>query len=141
MFMTVTDIFLRNIFMIFLPGVFELTQFLLCMIVFCAAAYAQDNGAHVCIDVIYGVLPRVGKWVISLVSSIFFLAINIVMTYFVFQLALAQIERGDFTSSLEIPWWTVSMLASVGMFLFTLSVVCDLIFIIKDKGVLTIDAS
>ena len=140
MFLIVADIILRNTLFIFIPGVFELTQILLTMIVFFAVAYAHDNGEHVVIDVIYENMPRLGKWIFSLLSSMLYLGINAVLTWYVMQFGVAQIARGDYTSTLQVPLWPISMLGAVGMLLYCCSVIGDLIYIIKDRGVLTIDA-
>ena len=139
MLLIVADIFLRNVFFFFIPGVFELTQILLSVIVFMAVAYAHDNKEHVVIDVVYDLLPRGGKWILSLLSSVVFLALNVVVGWYVLQFAIAQIGRGDHTSTLGVPLWPMSMLGALGMFLFCLSVIGDIIYIIKDKGVLTLD--
>jgi len=141
MFLIVADIVLRNVLMFFIPGVFELTQLFLSVIVFMGVAYAQDNCEHVYIDILYENIPRAAKWVFSLISSLLFLGINIVMFRFVLAFAIAQISRGDHTSTLQVPFWPISMLAAAGMLLFCLSVIGDLIFIIKDRGVLSLDPS
>lgn len=141
MFMIVADIFLRNAFSFVIPGTFELTQVFLCMVVFFSAAYAQDRKDHVVIEFVYDLMPRAGKWVVSLISSLIFLGICIVMTKYIYDFAVYQISRGNFTSTLEIPLFYFSFVATFGMALLCLAVFCDLIFIIKDREVLSIDAS
>jgi len=139
--MTATDIFLRNVFFVFLPGVFELMQLGLSLVVFLSVAHAQDNYEHVYIDVLYEALPRPGKRFFSFLSSILYLAVNGLLTYYVYSFAIAQISRGNHSATLEIPLWPISMIAAFGMFLYCLSVIGDLIYIIKDREVLTLDPS
>jgi len=141
MFMVVADILLRNVFTLFIPGVFGLTQLFLSVIVFMSVAYAQDHYEHVYIDILYEAFPRTGKWVFSLISSILFLGINIVLTYYVLQFAIAQIDRGEYVSTLRFPLWPVSMIGAFGMFLFCLSVIGDIVYVVKDRGVLTLESS
>ena len=140
LFMTVVDVFLRNAFFIYMRGTYEITQMLMSIIVFMAVGYSHDKKEHVVIDIVYEHLSHVKKWVLSLVSSLFFLAITSTMTWVVFQFALRQMDKGDHTSSLQIPMWPMAMLGAFGMFMFSLSVIGDMIFIIKDRGVLTLDA-
>ena len=140
MVLTVIDVIMRNFFLSPVPGMFELTQIMLCVIVFTGMAYAHDNHDTVVIDLLYDALPRVGKVVFSLISTIILITLNALLTWYVFRLVVQQFERGAFTSTLEIPWWIISAIAGCGMALFTLSAICNLIFIIKDKGVLSIDA-
>jgi len=100
LFMTVVDVLLRNAFFIYLRGTYELTQILMSVIVFMAVGYSHDHKEHVVIDILYEHLPRAQKWVLSLISSLIFLAINATMTWVVFQFALRQLAQGDHTSSL-----------------------------------------
>ncbi|MCL2226189.1 MAG: TRAP transporter small permease [Oscillospiraceae bacterium] len=137
----VANIFLRNVFFIFVPGVFELTQIFLSIIAFFAVAYAHDNKAHCVVEALYKVLPRAGKWFFSLVSSLFFLATACVVGGSVFHLAITQISNTDHTMALRIPLWPFSMLGALGILLFCLSLIGDLVYIIKDREVLTNDPS
>jgi len=141
MFLIVLDVFLRNSFMVFIPGVFELTQILLSLIVFMALAYTNDKKQHIVVGALYKILPRAGKWIFSLIASLFTLIIIVIIGWFILQLAITQAGNGDHTPILRIVLWPFTILSVVGMLLFALSVVGDLIFILKDREVLPIDSN
>jgi len=141
MLLIVADVFLKNVFFLFIPGVFELTRVFLTIIVFMSIAYVHDNRANLVTDVIYNIVPRTGKWILSIISSLIFLKITCLMTWFILRFAITQISSGDHTSTLHIPLWLISILATIGMLLFSISVICDLVFILKNKEVLTFDTN
>ena len=136
LFLTAADVISRNVFNYIILGGFELTQMLLSMIIFMGAAYTQDCHEHVCIEIMYNAFPRAGKWFVSLLSTLIVLAMGFVATYYMYIFASTQIGRGEITMTLGLPLWPISVVATVGMAFFTLTVIVDLIFVIKDKGVL-----
>ena len=136
LFLTVLDIILRNLFTSFVPGVFETVYVSLSLTVFASVAFTQDEKLHVVIDFIYERLPRLGKWILSLISSLLFLGIVSVTTWQIYRFALRQMAANETTSWFRIPLWTTSVFAAIGMFLLAFSIIADLIYIIKDKGVL-----
>ena len=141
MLLIVLDVFLRNSFMVFIPGVFELTQILLSLIVFMALAHVNDNKDHIVFGGLYGRLSKGGKRFFSFVGSVIMLAIIVVIGFFIWQLAITQAGQGTHTPILRMVLWPFTALGSFGMFLFCLSVVGDLILVIKDKEVLSIDSN
>ena len=140
MFMTVIDVFWRQLLGKSLSGVFELTPLCLTLIVFFAVAYANDHKEHVVIDVLYDALPRMGKKIFSYISTLICLAIVGLMCWQVLQYAIVLMGNGAATSSLKIPMWPVAMLATIGIFTYILSLIGDLILLIKG-GVLSNDPS
>jgi len=135
----VIDLFLRNVFLVFIPGVFDFTQILLSLIIFMALAYAHEK-KQVVFDAIYNIFPQTLKWVFSLISSIFVLAIGIIIGRSLVQFAIVNLDQAQ-TLTLRIPLAPITLLGAVGILLFCFSVVGDLIFIIKDRGVLRYDSN
>ena len=136
MLLIVLDVFLRNSFMVFIPGVFELTQILLSLVVFTALAYTNDKREHVVFAAIYKRLSDGGKRFFSLVSSIIMLAVVVVIGAFIFMIAFYQVGQGDHTPILRIVLWPFTLLGVFGMFMFFLSVIGDIVLTIKDREVL-----
>jgi len=131
------DVFFSNLFYVFIPGVFELTQLLTSMIVFLAIAYAYNNKKHVVSDVLCKVFPHSSKRIILSVSSSLLSLVTIgVVCRFILRLALGQISQGGSTMILNIPLWIASMIGALGMLLFALSVIGDLVLNIQNKEVL-----
>ena len=138
MLMTVVDVFWRQLLGKPLSGVFELTPILLTLIVFFAVAYANDHKEHVVIDILYDALPKIGRKIFSYICTIINMAIVAVMFWQVVNYGLQLISRNAATSSLHIPMWPFSILAAVGILCYFLSLLNDLIFLIKG-GVLSND--
>lgn|GEM_PF-947871 len=137
----VLEIFLRNVFFVFIPGVFELTQVFLSVCFFMAVAYANDKREHVVTEVLYKRLPKSAKWILSLISSLLFLIITGVLGWFVLQFALGQFGTGEHTMRLSIALWPFAIFGTIGLLLLCLSVVTDLVCIIKDREVLSVDSN
>jgi TRAP-type C4-dicarboxylate transport system permease small subunit len=133
-FLAVLDIYLRHVFLVFIPGAFELTSLLLSLVVFFAVACAHAGAKHVSVDILYKILPRSGKWVLSLVRSIIYLAITLLIACFIIYFAITQFSQSDVTWALRVPLWIFSVLGAVGMLAYCLSIVGDLISIVRDRG-------
>lgn len=131
MVLTVIDVVIRWVSTTRLPGVFELTPILLTFIVFFSVAYANDHKEHVVIDVLYDALPKMGKRIFSFISTIIYLAIVVLMTWVVFDYGIKLIPRNAVSSTLHIPLWPVIILGGIGMITYCLSVIGDLIFVVK----------
>ena len=136
MLLTVTDVFLRFAFNKPVPGAFEMTEILIPVMVLFAAAYAHNFGDHVVIDIIYVKLPKVARWIISLVSTLIYLAIVVLICWRIYIHSGNLRIIGAETSQLHIPHWPVLLIGSIGMLMFVVTLIADLIFIIKDRGVL-----
>ena len=137
----VLDVFLRNTFLVFIPGVFELTQVFLSVIVFLAIAYANDNKKHVVVDFLYNAMPRAGKLTFLIISSIFVLFIAAASGWFMLQFSLMQMSMVVHTPMLRVLLWPFSMVAALGMLLFCLSAIGQLVYTIKDREVLSLDTN
>lgn len=129
--LTVIDVLGRLIFNQRLAGTFELTSILLVFIVFFALAYANDHHEHVVIDVLYNIFPRMGKKVISYISTIINMVIVALMCWQVFSYGIQLISRNATTSTLHIPMWPIVMLGGIGMLGYLLSSIGDVIFVAK----------
>ena len=136
MLLIVLDVFLRNSFMLFIPGVFELTQILLSLVAFMSLAYVNENREHIVFEGLYKRLPHGGKWFCSLVGSFIMLVAMVIIGFFIWQLALTQSVQGDHTPILRIVLWPFTVLGSFGILLFCLSILGDFISIIKNREVL-----
>lgn len=136
--LTVVDVIYRQLLNRSLSGTFELTTILLTFIVFFALAYANDHKEHVVIDVVYNAVPRLGKKILSYFSTLINLGIVCLMCWYVFDYGVSLIAKNATTSTLHIPIWPIVFLGGIGMIFYVLSVVGDLIFVIKG-GVMSHD--
>jgi TRAP-type C4-dicarboxylate transport system permease small subunit len=140
LFLTVLDVFLSNAFLVFIPGVFELSKLLLSLTVFFGVASAHAHYKHQYIDLLYKALPHIGKRALSLISSVLHLGACIVMAWAIIGIALEQLSRGELTWVHRLPLWVFSLLGAAGMLTYCLAIVGDMVLIIRDRGVLDNDA-
>jgi len=131
----VLDVFLRNTFMIFIPGVFELSRLLLSVSVLFALAYANDEKKHVVVELLYKALPRTCRRILSIISSLFFVAVTGVLSWFLVRLGILQYEEMLVTPALRIAVWVFTIICALGMLLLCLSAFCSLLYSERDGEV------
>ena len=141
MLMTVADVVSRKIFNVPIMGTYELTLLLITIVVYLGFAHSNDFKEHVVIDVLYEVLPQVGKFIFSIISSVLNLALACSMGYAIFRYIHRLRDSGAVTASLKIPEWPFAIVAFVGMVGLILSIIGDLILIIWERKVLSNDPS
>ena len=123
MLMTTSDVISRSFFNKPITGSFELSEYLLAVIILLAAAYTQQVKGHVWVDFFtVKFSPRVQNVfrVITDLASLFIIAILVVMGY-----VQAHEERAV-SDMLRIPQWPFKMLVSIGGLLLWLELLLDL---------------
>ena len=141
MLMTVADVVSRKIFNSPIMGTYELTLLLITIVVYLGFAHANDFKEHVVIDVLYEVLPRAGKFIFSVISSLLNLALACTMCYAIYNYIFRLYASGGVTASLKIPLWPFAVVAVVGMAGLVLSIIGDFILIFVERKVLSNDPS
>lgn len=131
MFLTVGDIGSRVFFNHSIIGTYELTQLSLVFIVFMTFGFAQHNKDHVDIDFVYVHLPAKYRKVVSYVGIITYLAVVVLMAWRVYLYGMRMRTSGAITASLQIAHWPIILVGSVGMLLYALALVADIISLIK----------
>jgi len=136
MFMTLAEIVMRRFLNMPLAGTFELTMMFLSMAVFFGCGFAQQNAMHVVIDFLYERLPRIGKKLISIISTLLYAGIVVVMFWVVLQDAIRRLGTGDVTSTLQLPIYPFVFAAAAGLLGLTLAVLVTLYNVLVKKEVL-----
>ncbi|MCL2579265.1 MAG: TRAP transporter small permease [Oscillospiraceae bacterium] len=136
MFMTLAEIVMRRFLNMPLAGTFELTMMFLSLAVFFGCGFAQQNGMHVVIDFLYERLPRRWRRVLSVLSTVLFAAISVLMFWTVFQDAIRRVGTGDVTSTLQLPFYPFVFASALGLLGLLLAVLCTLYYVVVEKGVL-----
>ena len=138
MLMTVADVIMRSFMNRPISGSYELTNLVLTFIVFFGVGYAQHFKEHVVIDVVYERLPHKGRRFISILSSLIYLAITLLICWVVFDYGRTLVSTNASTAILKIPLWPVAMIAAIGLIGYILAIISDLL-LIKEGGVLSND--
>jgi len=140
LFMTLAEVIMRRFFNSPMMGVFELTMVALSLIIFFSTGYAQEHQYHVVIDFFYDKLPRLGRRIVSILSTLIYTATVGAMFWTVTQNAFRQMAAGTTTPITKLPLYPVIFLCSLGLAGLTLAVLKTLFFVTVEKGVLDHDA-
>lgn len=123
MLMTTSDVISRSFFNKPIAGSFELSEYLLAVIILLAAAYTQQVKGHVWVDFFTVKFSQPVQNVFRVatdLASLFIIAVLVVMGY-----VQAHEERAV-SDMLRIPQWPFKMLVCVGGLLLWLELLLDL---------------
>lgn len=123
MLMTTSDVISRSFFNKPIAGSFELSEYMLAVIILLAAAYTQQVKGHVWVDfftVRFSKRAQNVFRVITDLASLFIISILVVMGY------VQAHEEKAVSDMLRIPQWPFKMLVCVGGLLLWLELLLDL---------------
>ncbi len=110
----VSNVITRNLFGFSVPGIFELTQILIIIVTFIGLGYGFRKARHISMSALYDQLQ--GKARKAALVTI--MLVTGAMMFYLATIGLEYVQnaysRGSRTSSHEIPWWTVYIVAPLG---------------------------
>jgi TRAP-type C4-dicarboxylate transport system permease small subunit len=124
MLLTVGDVVGRSFFNKPIPGTFELSEYMLAVIILLGAAYTQQVKGHVGVDFLtsrYSPRTRAVFQFFTTIASLFIIAILVWYGY------IEGIHEKAVSDQLRIPQWPFKLLVAVGGLLLWLELVIDLI--------------
>lgn len=101
--LTVVDVVGRYVFNSPILGAFEVTSFLVSILVYSFLGYAQSQKAHVTVDILVNTFPRKMQSIVKLFNYIVGLVIMILFSWKGFEKAMEAMETGDSPMNLPIP--------------------------------------
>ncbi len=137
MFLTVGDVVGRYL-VGFIPGVgpvpgsFELTEFMLAVIVLTAIGHTQMKDGHISIDLIVAKFsPRV-RAIIDTVINFLSLGMFAMVTWQTIKYAQLLLESHDVSGVLRLPVYPFLIVAAIGCFMFCLAMLLSLFQSLKE---------
>ena len=115
---TIIDIVARKLFDNPFPGVIELTEVGLVLVIYLAMGYAQHFDDHVTIDLLYEALPQRGRRLLASVASVAAAAIGMFLAWRLFLYSNLLSNGGYATPNWGIPLGLIAMLAALGATMF-----------------------
>jgi len=103
MALTVVDVVGRYAFNSPILGAFEITSFLVSILVFSFLGYAQSQKSHVTVDLLVNTFPKKVQSVVKLFNYIVGLVMMILISWKGFETALESMEAGDSPMNLPVP--------------------------------------
>jgi TRAP-type transport system small permease protein len=133
MCLTMTDVVGRCLFNRPVVGAFELTEFMVLVIIFAFLAYAQAYKVHINVDLFVRFIPKKLKIYIEILNHIACLAIMILITWMGYEKALEIMEAGEASPNLTLPSHPFVFFLDLGCAIMCIEFIRDIIFLIRKK--------
>ena len=114
-------------------GAFELTEFLVLVLIFSFLAYAQAHKAHINVDLFMMFIPEKFKNFIELFNHITCLAIMILITWTGFEKAVEVMEAGEASPNLNVPSYPFVFFLVLGCAVMCIEFIRDIVAHVKNK--------
>lgn len=102
----------------------EITEYLLCFIVFIGMAYTMQVGAHVITNILVRHLSERGKEVLAIIRNSIGLVFSILLAVSAWELTIKNYTRGNITyGALGMPTWIPNTIYLVGSTVFFLEMI------------------
>jgi TRAP-type C4-dicarboxylate transport system permease small subunit len=124
MLLTVGDVMGRSFFNKPIPGTFELSEYMLAVIVLLGAAYTQQVKGHVGVDFLTSRYSPRAQAVLQAVTT---LAGLLIIAILVWQGYLEGIHEKAVSDQLRVPQWPFKLLVAVGGLLLWLELLLDFV--------------
>ncbi len=136
MLLTTADVAGRYLFNAPITGVFEITEFSMACLVFCALAYTQTRKGHVAVDIFVNLLPPKGQRIIDIIAHLLSFMVFSLITWKSIERGIELIEFKESSATLQIPVYPFMFLVALGCLLLSLEFLVDAIKAIREKSVL-----
>lgn len=138
MCLTVVDVVGRFVFNSPILGSFEITQYLIAVMVFSFIGYAQAERWHINVDILVNSFPKKVQAGVNLFNSLISLALLILITWKGFEKAFESMATGDKPMNLPIPQYPFVFFMALGCGVMCIEVFRDILRTFeknKTKGV------
>lgn len=129
MCLTAADVIGRYVFNSPITGVFEITEFLVLIVIFSFIGYTQSQKTHVAVDMLVNLFPKSIRYILGLVNHVICLLLMGLITWMGAQSALELMEVGEATPNLGIPTYPFVFFLVLGCAVLCLEYLKDIIAI------------
>lgn len=133
MCLTIADVTGRYLFNKPILGAFELTEFMVLVLIFSFLAYAQSHKSHINVDLFMMFFPEKLRNLIEIFNHLACLAIMILITWTGFQNALEVMEAGESSPNLAVPNYPFVFFLVLGCAVMCLEFIRDIVALFKDR--------
>jgi TRAP-type transport system small permease protein len=127
MTLTTVDVAGRYLFNAPIIGVFEITEFLVLILIFSFIGYAQAGKAHVSVDLVVAQLPRYWQAIIDLFTHTVCLVLMGLITWMGVRRAFELMAVGGASPNLKVPVYPFVLFLALGCAVMCLQYVVDII--------------
>ncbi len=133
MFLTTADVAGRYFFNSPILGAFEITEYLMLLVIFSFLAFAQAEKAHISVDILFARLPQPVQTVISFANHLACLLITLLMTWMGVKQAISLSQTGEMSTLLKIPDYPFAIFLVIGCTVLSLEFFIDVITTFSNK--------
>lgn len=133
MALTVIDVAGRYLFNAPLLGAFELTEFLVLILIFSFLGYTQANKRHICVELILDLFPKKMQWACELINYFISLGLFGLITCMAFIKAVELMSTGEASPNLVIPNYPFAFYLSLGSLVMCIEYVRDIVGLLSDR--------
>lgn len=131
MCLTVVDVVGRYAFNSPILGAFEITSFLVSILVFSFLGYAQAEKSHVTVDILVNTFPKNAQSLVKLFNYIVGLFMMILISWKGFEKAFESMEAGDSPMNLSVPDYPFVFFLALGCAVMCIEFLRDILKSIK----------
>ena len=133
MCLTTADVVGRYIFNRPITGVFELTEYLVLILIFSFIGYTQSQKSHVAVDLLMGKVPEKIKVLIDIGNHVACLILMILITWMGVEKAFDLRAVGEASPNLQIPAYPFAFFLVLGCVVMCIELLRDIIGFIADR--------
>jgi TRAP-type C4-dicarboxylate transport system permease small subunit len=133
MLLTTIDVVGRYLFNAPLMGAFELTEYLVLILIFSFLCNAQSHKDHVSVDLLFNKFPRKFRKIINIFNHVACLVLMALIAWMSFFKALELKEVGEASPNLVIPDYPFVFFLVLGCIVLCLEYIRDIILLISGK--------
>jgi TRAP-type C4-dicarboxylate transport system permease small subunit len=133
MCLTIADVAGRYVFNKPVLGAFELTEFMVLILIFSYLGYAQAGKSHVSVDLFMMFIPERLKVYIEAFNHVACLGIMVLIAWMGFEKALEMMETGESTPNLALPSYPFVFFLVLGCATMCVEFIRDIVLILKTK--------
>jgi len=127
------DVIGRYFFNTPVTGAFEITEFLVLILIFSFIGYTQSKKAHVSVDLLFTLFPRRLQVVIDLITHTMCLVLMGLITWMSIIKALELIEVGAVSPNLKIPTYPFVFFLVLGCAVMCIQYLVDIVRLLVDR--------
>jgi len=127
MCLTAADVIGRYVFNSPILGVFEITEFLVLILIFSFIGYTQSQKSHVAVELLLNVLPEKIRAYIEVINHIICLVLMILITWMGWRKAMELKEVGEASPNLGIPDYPFVFFLTLGCAVMCIEYIRDIV--------------
>jgi len=131
--LTVVDVFMRHALNAPILGSFEITRYLIVILIFAFIGHAQSQKSHVNVDIFVNAFPKKVQVLIDLFNYTVSLILMILVTWKGFEKAMESMATGDSPMNLPVPEYPFVFFLAFGCGIMCIELVRDVLRIIFKK--------